>query len=222
MSNSGYQNTNYDETRPYQQDSGARVPYGAPPTKKSNTNVLLFALVGLLALALIGAGAYIFVNRGKTESGKGGSIPKTEEEYEAPDNTPVQIEQEELRAHDPEVSEVHESQSLPAPAVRSKAVADGTYYLSGAITHKQNYYIEMEVKVRDSEATGRYIVTNGENIYVTLSGSIDTDGNMRLTEYKNGKPTGYYFTGRFNESLYTGTYRSTNRKLVMDFSASTY
>ena len=221
MSNSGYQNTNYDETRTYHQDNGARVPYGAPPAKKSDSNVLLYALVGLLAIALLGAGAYIFLNRGKTDNGQGGSIPKIEEEYETPDNSPVQVEQE-ARAHAPEESEAHESQSLPASAAMSKAVADGTYYLSGAITHKQNYYIEMEVKVKDSEATGRYIVTNGENIYVTLSGSIDTDGNMKLTEYKNGQPTGYYFTGRFDESLYTGTYRCTNRKLVMNFSASTY
>ena len=65
-------------------------------------------------------------------------------------------------------------------------------------------------------------MTNGENIYVTLTGSIDTNGNMKLIEYKNGKPTGYYFTGKFDGSVYSGTYRSSTRKLTMDFSASTF
>ena len=80
----------------------------------------------------------------------------------------------------------------------------------------------MEVYVKGNQAKGRYIVYNGENVYVNLSGTIDANGNMRLTEYKNGVATGYYFTGRFNQNTYSGKYKSTNRKLTMNFSASTY
>ena len=217
VSNAVYQNTNYDETRIIHQDNGARVPYNVPREPKSNSNIWLYAIIALLSLALVGAGAYIFLNK----DDKGGSTPNTEVKNDDSGASVVTFK-DEPQSHAPQAPAQHERQSSSASPAKSNKVANGTYYLSGAITHKQNYYIEMEVKVRGDQATGRYIVTNGENIYVTLTGTIDADGNMKLTEYKNGQPTGYYFTGRFDESLYTGTYRCTTRKLVMDFSASTY
>ena len=101
-------------------------------------------------------------------------------------------------------------------------VSNGTYRLNGAIKHKQNYYINMEIHVNNSQVTGQYIVTNGENVYVALSGTIDAFGNMKLYEYKNGEPTGYYFTGNFEQATFTGTYRSTSSTLTMNFSVSAY
>lgn len=109
----------------------------------------------------------------------------------------------------------------PPPVVRNR-VANGTYRLNGAIMHKQNYYIDMELHVKGNQVSGQYIVYNGENVYVRLSGTVDANGNMRLTEYKNGVATGYYFTGTFNQATYAGKYKCTNRKLTMNFSASTY
>lgn len=218
VNNSGYQNTNYDETRIVHQDNGARVPYNVPREKKSSSNTWLYAVIALLSMALVGAGAYIFLNKDK---GLGGSTSNTEVKNED-SGTSVVTFKDEPQTHAPQAPAQREEQYSSVSPAQSNKVANGTYSLSGVITHKQNYYIEMEVKVRGDQANGRYIVTNGENIYVTLTGNIDADGNMKLTEYKNGQPTGYYFTGRFDESLYTGTYRSTNRNLVMNFSASTF
>ena len=215
VSNTGYQNTN-DDTRLIPQDNGTHVPYNnAPQEKKGNSNIWLYAVIALLSLALVGAGAYIFLNKDK---GQGGSTTNTEVKNDDSDASVVTFKDE---PQSPQASTQRERQSPEASPAKSNKVADGTYYLSGDITHKQNYYFNMEVKVRGNQARGQYIVTNGENVYVTLSGNIDADGNMKLTEYKNGQPTGYYFTGRFDESIYTGTYRCTNRKLVMNFTAST-
>ena len=122
----------------------------------------------------------------------------------------------------PPAPAVQEAPVAPPPPVVKNRVANGTYRLNGAIMHKQNYYIDMELHVKGNQVSGQYIVFNGENVYVRLSGTVDANGNMRLTEYKNGVATGYYFTGRFNQTTYSGKYKCTNRKLTMNFSASTY
>ena len=160
--------------------------------------------------ALLACAAYFLLNRQKADTAPDVFTPTTEEVEEAPTSTPVPAPREE------------ETRPSAAPVPIKHKVANGSYSMDGVITHKQKYFFDMDLKVNDSEVTGRYIVTNGENIYVTLTGSIDTNGNMKLIEYKNGKPTGYYFTGKFDGSVYSGTYRSSTRKLTMDFSASTF
>ncbi len=122
----------------------------------------------------------------------------------------------------PPAPAVQEAPTSVAPPVVRNRVADGTYRLNGTIMHKQNYYIDMELHVKGNQVSGQYIVFNGENVYVRLSGTVDANGNMRLTEYKNGVATGYYFTGTFNQATYAGKYKCTDRKLTMNFSASTY
>lgn len=192
-------------------NNGIRVPY----KKNNNSEKWLYAVLALLLTLLLGFVAYLLFNKDK---GAEGNTPTTEVVKSDPATSTTSVKQESVPPSIPSTSAKQETQ--PA-AVRNK-VANGTYYLSGAITHKQTYYIDMEVNVSGNQATGRYIVRNGENVFVTLSGTIDSKGNMKLTEYKSGQPTGYYFTGQFNQAVYSGTYRCTTRKLTMKFSASTY
>ena len=121
----------------------------------------------------------------------------------------------------PERYKQEEPISTPPPVQRNK-VADGNYRLNGSIKYKDTYYIDMEILVRGNKVTGWHIVHNGENIRVNLSGSIDANGNMKLTEYKGGSTTGYYYTGNFNQVTYSGKYLCTFKNLPMSFSASTY
>lgn len=188
----------------YNPNNGAYGPNVAP-VKQRKSNTWLYVIIALLVAALLACAAYFLLNRQKTDKAPAVFTPTTEEVEEAPAPVP------------------HEEVTPPAatPVHIKHKVANGSYSMDGVITHKQKYFFDMDLKVNDSEVTGRYIVTNGENIYVTLTGSIDTNGNMKLIEYKNGKPTGYYFTGKFDGSVYSGTYRSSTRKLTMDFSAST-
>ncbi|MBO4659187.1 MAG: hypothetical protein J5637_06160 [Prevotella sp.] len=204
------------------------------PQNNSNNNVLLVIIILLLAL-IVGVLAWLLWGDKIKEMFQAKEEPQ--EELVMPSNPPVADETEaaipEIAAEDavevaeevPVAAPVPVEREAPAavapPVVRNK-VANGTYRLNGAIMHKQNYYIDMEIHVNGNRASGQYIVYNGENVYVRLSGTIDANGTMRLTEYKNGAPTGYYFTGRFNQATYSGKYKCTNRNLTMNFSASTY
>lgn len=193
---------NYPQYNPYNSNYGTN----AAPVKEGKSNTWLYVIIALLVAALLACGAYFLLNRQKADK--------------APDNVnPPTVAVDDKPSPAPPVEE--ETRPAPAPVTIKHKVANGSYSMDGVITHKEKYFFDMDLKVNDSEVTGRYIVTNGENIYVTLTGSIDTDGNMKLIEYKNGKPTGYYFTGKFDGSVYSGTYRSSTRKLTMDFSAST-
>ena len=191
-------------------NNDTRVPY----KKNNNSEKWLYAALALLVTLLLGCGAYLLFNKDK---GAGGNTPTTQVEKSDPAAPATSAQQESSPPSIPSTSAKQETQ----PVTVKNKVANGTYYLTGVITHKQNYYFDMEVNVSGNQATGQYIVRNGENVYVTLSGTIDSKGNMKLTEYKNGQPTGYYFTGQFNQAVYSGTYRCTTRKLTMKFTAST-
>ena len=210
------------------------------PQNNSNNNVLLVIIILLLAL-IVGVLAWLLWGNKIKDMFQGKEEPQ--EELVTSTKNPVDETEAaipEIAAEDaveiaedapgavedvPVAAPVPVEREAPAPVappvVRNK-VANGTYRLNGAITHKQNYYIDMEIHVNGNRASGQYIVYNGENVYVRLSGTIDANGTMRLTEYKNGAPTGYYFTGRFNQATYSGKYKCTNRNLTMNFSASTY
>jgi uncharacterized membrane protein YvbJ len=199
-------NSGYPQHNPYNSPYGPNVA----PVEQRKSNTWLYVIIALLVAALLACAAYFLLNRQKADTAPDVFTPTTEEVEEAPTSTPVPAPREE------------ETRPTATPVPIKHKVANGSYRMDGVITHKQKYFFDMDLKVNDSEVTGRYIVTNGENIYVTLTGSIDTNGNMKLIEYKNGKPTGYYFTGKFDGSVYSGTYRSSTRKLTMDFSASTF
>ncbi len=192
---------------------------GAPITgfvspKANEKNKLLVAIIILLSVIAIGMAFLLWLKM---------------------DNKPEEVEAEELW-QDESMTENAATESQPSvPAVKTSdaetataqpapipKVANGSYRLSGAIVYKDTYYIDMMLNVNGSRVSGQYVVTNGENVYVTLSGSIDSNGNMKLTEYKGGSATGYYFTGRFNQRNYSGKYRCTYRKLTMNFNASVY
>lgn len=215
-----------------------------PPQPKNNNNMLLAIIILLLSL-IIGMMVWLLWGdkivdkiRGKEKTWQEivehnnvvRDAESAEDVEDAEADAPGAVADADVSATAvPAVPAIAEEVATPAtvepvappPVVRNK-VANGTYRLNGAIMHKQNYYIDMEVYVKGNQAKGRYIVYNGENVYVSLSGTIDANGNMRLTEYKNGVATGYYFTGRFNQTTYSGKYKCTNRKLTMNFSASTY
>ena len=184
--------------------------------KKNDTNKWLYAAIALLASILLGGGAYYFLTKNKVKD-----PPTTEVVKGTPADTPAASGKEEPT---PAPTPTKQDEPTPAPApIPKNKVADGTYRLNGSITYKANvYYFNMEIHVNGNKVTGSHIVNNGENIPVNLSGSIDANGNMQLTEYKGGSKTGYYFTGNFNQVTYSGKYLCTYRNLPMRFSASTY
>lgn len=198
----------------YRKDIANGAP--APFPQKSNSNIWIYAVIAFLLTVLLGGGAYLAFNRAGGDEWN--NTPTSKVTSDGPAASTTSVKQESSTSS----SVKQRTEPAAAPRVARNKVANGIYNLSGVITHKQNYYFDMEVNVKGNQANGRYIVHNGENVYVTLSGSIGADGDMKLTEYKNGQPTGYYFTGRFNEATYSGTYRRTNHKLTMNFSASTY
>ena len=96
-----------------------------------------------------------------------------------------------------------------------------TFNGSGNITYKNNiYYFQMSLGVSGNNVNGSYIVTNGDNVWVDLSGTVDDNGKAVVYEYKNGRSTSYYFDGYLNSSSFSGKYKTTSRNLVMDFYAS--
>lgn len=183
--------------------------------KKDDSNKWLYAVIALLASIILGGGAYYFLNKNKDKD-----TPTTEVAKDTPADTTATSRQEEP-ATAPAPTEQAATVTTPPPVKRNK-VANGNYRLNGSITYKETYYFDMEIQVNGNKVTGWYIVHNGENIPVNLSGSIDANGNMKLKEYKGGSTTGYYFTGNFNQARYSGKYLCTFRNLPMRFSASAY
>lgn len=95
------------------------------------------------------------------------------------------------------------------------------YDMTGKINYKNNEYrFKMHLNVNGKTVKGRYLVTNGERVWVTLSGTINSDGMVILRESKGNRQTGYYFEGHLNGGYFTGKYKATTRPLVMSFSAS--
>ncbi len=204
----------------YRNDCNNGTPVSNPGNSNRNPNQWLYAIIAFLATLLLVCGIAFFFYHRSIEDKEGLRSPQTELVTDDDPGGSASSDRSELQAP-AEQPPRHAVPSRSASPAVENLVDDGVYYLSGVITHKQNYYFDMKVNVYGRQATGEYIVRNGENVYVTLSGSIDANGNMKLTEYKNGQPTGYYFTGRFDESVYSGTYRCTTRKLIMNFTAST-
>ena len=233
VGNAGVQQDASDARARYEDNDRTRIIY----EKRSNTNKWLYAAIALLALALLGGGTYFFMNKNK---GNDTSVENYTEDVPATTTVdiekdspaPAPIEQQvptttpapatkETPATTSSPVEREEPATVVTPVQRNK-VSNGFYRLNGSITYKETYFVDMEVNVNGNKATGRYIVHNGENMYVNLSGSIDANGNMKLTEYKGGQPTGYYFTGKFNQVTYSGKYLCTYKNLPMRFSVSTY
>ena len=153
----------------YPQHNPYNSPYGpnVAPVEQRKSNTWLYVIIALLVAALLACAAYFLLNRQKADTAPDVFTPTTEEVEEAPTSTPVPAPREE------------ETRPSAAPVPIKHKVANGSYSMDGVITHKQKYFFDMDLKVNDSEVTGRYIVTNGENIYVTLTGSIDTNGQVR-------------------------------------------
>lgn len=97
------------------------------------------------------------------------------------------------------------------------------YNYQGTITYKSDaYYFQMNLEITGTRVKGDYIVTNGDNVRVSLSGTVDNNGNALIKEYKNGRYTGYYFQGYLSVSSFSGKYNASSRRLSMDFYASSY
>ena len=108
--------------------------------------------------------------------------------------------------------------SNPSPSPNYAGSFD--FYGIGSITYKKKVYnFNMQLSVNGSNVIGRYIVTNGANEWVDLSGTVDNTGRALVYEYNNGTPTNYYFEGDLRSSFFVGEYKSTSSKLVMDFHA---
>lgn len=108
------------------------------------------------------------------------------------------------------------------------AAINRSFHFNGVITYKDyRYDFKMDLECSDNIVSGKYIVTNGENVYVQLKGTLNDNGKLELTEYKNDITTGYSFkgylenyniyTGEYN--CYTGEYINTQNGLTMKFNA---
>ena len=210
-------------------------PQPQPQPQNNSSNTTLLVIIILLLALIIGVLAWFLWGEklfgGKEEPEQELVTPTTSTATEDVEAATIAVAEDVTETPEapapvaeaaPPAPAVQEVPAPVAPPVVRNRVANGTYRLNGAIMHKQNYYIDMELHVKGNQVSGQYIVYNGENVYVRLSGTVDANGNMRLTEYKNGAATGYYFTGTFNQATYAGKYKCTNRKLTMNFSASTY
>ncbi len=207
--------------------------YQQPPVQpqKSNTLKYLLILAAVLLLAGGGVGAY-FLLKDKGNSGNyiaTGNDDDTEDfrtRKERPKNKvkPVKDVDDE--------DDVGERRVEPAPVptpispVREDppAVDENNYhYLQGDIVYasKGNVYnFQMNLVVNGNQVSGDYIVTNGENVWVTLKGTTNSSGKTILYEYKGGTPTSYYFEGKLSGGYFSGKYKTSARSLVMEFTAS--
>ena len=211
------------------QYQGGAYPPPVPPARNGSNNNLLYILLAALLLVGLGVGAYFLFND------KGDSTTSTtthdvitgtdtRDDDEGKDDV-REIRDEEIEpikdvtpVEEP-VKEVSEPVTPPAPPVETTKY----YNYSGNITYKSNvYYFKMNLTVKGNNVNGDYIVTNGENVWVTLSGTMDKSGKAIIREYKGGSPTTYYFDGYLNSSSFSGKYKTTSRPLVMDFYASAY
>ena len=157
----------------------------------------------------------------KKKAKKKKKVKEDWDDLDAQEDSPTQrVEQDE------KVEEVKAAEQVkavepvkdPAPPVETKY-----YNYTGNITYKSNVYsFRMNLTVDGNRVNGGYVVTNGENVWVTLSGTVDSNGKAIIREYKGGSPTSYYFDGYLNGSSFSGKYKTTSRPLVMNFYASSY
>lgn len=95
-----------------------------------------------------------------------------------------------------------------------------SFHLVGTITNNDNSYdFIMDLECENNNVTGRYIVPNGYNEYVQLTGNIDNEGNIELREYYNNSMTDYYFKGHLDNKRITGKYINRRSGLTMTFFA---
>ena len=115
----------------------------------------------------------------------------------------------------------NKNNSFPSSRGTSSYGKTKEYDMAGKINYKNNEYrFKMHLNVKGKTVNGRYLVTNGERVWVTLSGTINSNGMVILRESKNNRQTGYYFEGHLNGGYFTGKYKATTSRIVMSFSAS--
>ena len=171
--------------------------------------------LGLIVVAGIIIGGIIMNNQDNSDSYSSESSGYTQtEEWYSPSTTDGIDDEEET-----ETEEVYSSSDTDTDT----DVTESYYNFSGSgrITYKSNvYYFDMNLNVNGNRVDGRYIVTNGNNVWVDLSGTVNDNGKAVVYEYENGSSTGYYFDGYLNSSSFSGKYKTTQRNIIMDFYAS--
>lgn len=199
---------------------GIASPPQAPPPPQSDGNLKYKIILGVSLLVAIAAlAAYFLLGNPKTAS------TENHEVVDSRGYSSTRDDEKEVVRDEKKSEKEEEEHTVVAPVEKRKEVTPAPpatirHNLAGAITHKSNYYFKMQIDITGSSVTGQYIVTNGENVWVNLSGSKDSSGKITLREYKSGTPTSYYFEGYLSGGTFSGKYKTTSRKLVMDFSAS--
>lgn len=193
-----------------------------PPRDKSR--VWLIALAIFLFLVVAALATFLLLGYSSKDTAKGQTGEDTsgyvdEKDDDSRDSSVPIVERK--SPSDTKTGKAPVSTPSPKPAPAEKPpVANGYYNLSGVISHEENYYFNMQLNVAGNNVTGSYVVTNGANTTVRLSGRVDSSGKITLREYNHGRLTEYYFEGRFYGSTFSGKYKSTARRLMMNFTAS--
>lgn len=230
-----YQDVNEETQRTYNNQNtpsqgGAyppSYPPQMPPKKNGSNKKMLFIL--LAALLLIGGGVgalFLLKDKGDSTESKTthevitGNDTYNDETSDFKDDDGGKIAESE-KDIEPEPKKDGTKEAEPVTPPAPPAETTNYYNFSGNITYKSDVYnFNMNLSVTGNRVNGDYIVTNGENVWVTLSGTMDSSGKATIKEYKGGSPTGYYFEGYLNSSSFSGKYKTTSRPLVMNFYAS--
>ncbi len=215
--------------------------WGSSPTpntqKKSNKGIII-GLSAALFLLLAGL-VFILIKNNQEEREAERKLAKltAQHEQEKKQLKEKQVELAEKQREAEEAEKARQAEMEKERQRRMKAEAEakaaerrenqrqklksfnGSYYFSGTVRNNlyshAEYPFTISFTIDDGDVDGTFETESNSG---PLRGSIDANGNMKLTEYNyDGTTTGYYFKGTFNGSKYKGSYGSTIRKCSMSF-----
>ncbi len=191
----------------------------------------LYAIIAVLATALVAFGVYFFIS----SSGKAGG--NEEENVE----TTAHVTNGNVVANTPSTTDDNVKQEAPQqqePTVQKQQAPKPTYTrfpsaltFSGIINgSKMDYNISMDMSIADDgKVNGHLVVLNGKQDRVKLTGTYNHQTNsLKLYEQnaRTGRKTGYYFDALLmSRSLgysLTGRYKCNKPQINWYFSAETH
>ena len=191
---------NVSAMTPQQMDYNDRTAYPQQHSQRSNSNGVLYGILGFLVAAVIGLGIWILV---KTTTGKEqpqqAQVARTTTAQQQTATQPAQKQQTTV-------------QTAPAPQ-RTYSI-QGQHRMRGSISQ---YPITMEIYVSGTQVSGTYYYhSQGSSNRMTVDGYINGT-YMVLEEYApSGLNTGY-FHGDFNGYSYSGQFTNYEKQSNLSF-----